>query len=130
RDSVPANGLRIAGGNALQSSGDQTVNASTVLPWLLVTLGAPTALIGLLVPIRESGSMLPQVFLSPLVMGAPRRKWVLVAGALVQSGAVAAISATALLATGLQAGLLIVAALAVFSFGRALSSIASKDVQG
>lgn len=130
RDSVPANGLRIAGGSALQSSGDQTINASTVLPWLLDTLGAPTALIGLLVPIRESGSMLPQVFLTPWVLRARHRKWVVVTGALVQSGAVAAMSATAALGEGLAAGVLIVAALVVFSFGRSLTSIASKDVQG
>ena len=31
---VPRNGLKLVAANTLQSSGDQTVSASTVLPWL------------------------------------------------------------------------------------------------
>lgn len=59
RSEVPRNGLKLVAANTLQSSGDQTVSASTVLPWLFHVLGVPPALVGLLVPIRESGSMLP-----------------------------------------------------------------------
>lgn len=84
RRHVPANGLRIVSANALQSSGDQMVNASTVLPWLFATLGVPPALTGLLVPIRESGSMLPQVLLTPWVLKVRYRKWVFITGALIQ----------------------------------------------
>lgn len=54
RANLPRNSLRLVTANALQSSGDQTVNASTVLPWLLHALGAPPALTGLLVPRRPS----------------------------------------------------------------------------
>ena len=129
RDIAP-NGLRQVLASALQSSGDQTVKASTVLPWLLAALGAPPALTGVLVPIRESGSMLPQAVLTPLVLRVHHRKWVYVTGALVQAVAVAGMAATAALGTGLTAGILIVAALAVFALGRSLSSIASKDVLG
>ena len=130
RRDVPANGLRLVGANTLQSSGDQIVNASTVLPWLFAALGVPPALTGLLKPIRESLSMLPQAFLTPLVLRARRRKRVFALGALVQAGSVAAMAATAALGTGLAAGVLILAALAVFSLGRCLCSISSKDVQG
>nr|WP_210422697.1 MULTISPECIES: MFS transporter [unclassified Cryobacterium] len=130
RTDIAPNGLRLVLANALQSSGDQTVNASTVLPWLLVALGAPTALIGLLVPIRESGSMLPQAFLTPLILRIRHRKWIFIAGALVQAAAVAVMAGTAALGQGLAAGLAIVGALTVFSLGRCLCSIASKDVQG
>lgn len=65
RSALPGNSLRLIGANALQSSGDQAVNASTVLPWLFHALGVPAVLTGALVPIRESGSMLPQAFLTP-----------------------------------------------------------------
>jgi hypothetical protein len=130
RRNVAPNGLRLVLANSLQSSGDQTVNASTVLPWLFAALGVPAALVGVLVPIRESGSMLPQAFLTPLVVRIRRRKWVFVAGAVVQAAAVAAIAVTAALGAGLAAGISIVVALAVFSLGRCLCSIASKDVQG
>lgn len=130
RRRVPGNGLRLVGANALQSSGDQSVNASTVLPWLFAVLGVPAALTGVLVPIRESGSMLPQALLTPLVLRVRRRKWVFVTGALVQAAGVAVMAATAALGAGLTAGVVIVAALAVFALGRCLCSIASKDVQG
>lgn len=130
RRNVPRNGLRLVSANALQSSGDQTVNASTVLPWLFHAIGVPTALIGALVPIRESGSMLPQAFLTPLVLRVRQRKLVFVAGALVQASSVAVMAGTAAVGSGLVAGLVILTALVTFSLGRCLCSIASKDVQG
>lgn len=126
---VPGNTLRLVGANALQSSGDQMVNASTVLPWLFHAIGVPAALTGALVPIRESGSMLPQAFLTPLVIKVRQRKLVTLAGALVQALSVAVMAVTAAIGSGLAAGLTIIVALAVFSLGRCLTSIASKDVQ-
>ncbi len=127
---IPRNGLRLVGAQALQSSGDQTVNASTVLPWLFHALGVPAALIGVLVPIRESGSMLPQAFLTPWILHVHRRKWVYVLGALVQALAVAVMTLTAAVGHGLPAGVVVIVALAAFSIGRCLTSVASKDVQG
>lgn len=129
-ENVAPNGLRLIAANTLQSSGDQIVNASTVLPWLFSVLGVPSALTGLLVPIRQSGSMLPQAFITPLVVQVKKRKWVFVAGALVQASAVALMAATAALGQGFGAGLIIIAALVIFSLGRSLGSISSKDVQG
>ena len=130
QDNVAPNGLKQVSAQALQSSGDQLVNASTVLPWLFAALGVPAALTGLLVPIRESGSMLPQAALTPLVLKVRYRKWVFVVGSLIQAASVFAMALAAAFATGLTAGLWIIAALAVFSLGRCLNSISSKDVLG
>ena len=127
---VPANALRLIGAAALQASADEAVKASTVLPWLFNALGVPAALTGLLVPIRESGSMLPQAALTPIVMRVQHRKWVFVVGALDQAIAVACMALVAAVSSGLMAGVLILVALGVFSFGRSLTSISSKDVQG
>lgn len=127
---IPTNVMRLVGAKTLQSSGDQTVKASTVLPWLFHALGVPDSLSGLLVPIRESGSMLPQAFLTPLVLRVRQRKNILTAGALVEALAVAAMAWVAATLNGLLAGILILILLAVFSLGRSLTSIASKDVQG
>lgn len=127
---VPRNGLRLVAANTFQSSGDQMVSASTVLPWLFHVIGVPATLVGLLVPIRESGSMLPQAFLTPLVVRVRRRKWVFVTGAGVQAASVAVMAAIAALGHGTAAGVGILAALVMFSLGRCLCSIASKDVQG
>src|SRR5690625_3193961 len=92
---VAANGLRIIGASALPNAGDQVANAGTVLPWPLTALGTPVGLISLLVPIRESGSMLPQAWLSPRTQQRAQRRWVWVAGALVQAASAAAMAAAA-----------------------------------
>lgn len=130
RHDIARNGLRLVSASALQASGDQTVNASTVLPWLFHALGVPAALVGVLVPVRESGSMLPQALLTPLILRARYRKWVFVIGSLAQALAVAVMAGTAALGHGVAAGMVIVAALAVFSLGRCLCSVSTKDVQG
>lgn len=121
---------RLIGAQALQSAGDQVVKASTVLTWLLASLGAPAWAIGLLVPIRESGSMLPQAILTPWVRTFSVRKWIWVIGAAGQAAAVAAMALTAATASGTTAGVLILVELGVFALARALTSIASKDVTG
>src|SRR5699024_3943716 len=58
------------------------------------------------------------------------RKWIFIAGALIQALAVGAMALVAALVDGATAGISILIALAVFSLGRCLPSIASKDVQG
>lgn len=127
---IPVNGLRQIVAQALQSTGDQVVNAKTVLPWLFAALGVPGALVGLLVPIRESGSMLPQAAMVPWVRRHRVRKWLWVAGSSGQALATAAMAVTAATATGTAAGIAVLVALAVFSLSRALNSLASKDVLG
>lgn len=125
---VSRNGLRIIGASALQNAGDQVVSAGTVLAWLLVTLGAPIGMVGLLVPIRESGSLLPQAGLAPWVQRQRQRKWVWVWGGAVQAAGAAAMALITATLDGVVAGTAILAALAVFALGRSLTSIASKDV--
>ena len=127
---VPANATRQVGALALQSAGDLVVDAKTVLAWLLASLGAPAAVAALLVPVRESGSMLPQAALVPWLRRRPLRKRVWVAGAIGQSAAVAVIALVAATTRGALAGWLILVALAAFALARSLTSIASKDVLG
>ncbi|WP_405216224.1 MFS transporter [Agrococcus sp. Ld7] len=130
RPDIASNGMRQMGAQALQSIGDQVVSAKTVLPWLLTAVGAPGSLLAFLVPIRESGSMLPQAALTPWMRRLAARKWAWVGGAAAQALATAAIAASALGLRGWAAGAAILAALAVFALGRALCSLASKDVLG
>jgi hypothetical protein len=114
----------------LQKVGDLVVDAKTVLTWLLAAVGAPASFVGLLVPIRESGSMLPQAWLVPHVRRLAVRKWIWVVGGLLQAVAVIAMAVVAATLEGAAAGVGILVALAVFSLARSLSSIASKDVLG
>ena len=127
---VKGNAARLVGALTLQKIGDVLVDAKTVLPWLLAAVGAPAGLTGLLVPIRESGSLLPQASLVPRIRRIAVRKWVWVAGALGQAAAAVAMALAAATTSGALAGGIIIAALAVFALARSLSSISSKDVLG
>lgn len=124
------NGLRQVLAMSLQKAGDLVVDPKALLAWLLTSLGAPAAMTGLLVPIRESGSLLPQAALVPLVQRRAVRKGLWVAGALGQAGAVAAMALMAAVLRGPVAGVGILAALGVFALARSVSSLASKDVLG
>ncbi|WP_061960525.1 MFS transporter [Demequina flava] len=130
RPYVAGNAVRQMAAQALQSTGDQVVNAKTVLPWLMNALGAPSAFVAFLVPIRESGSMLPQAAWAPKVRRQRVRKWVWVAGAAGQAFATAVLALVAATAEGVIAGVGVLLALAVFALARSLTSIASKNVLG
>ncbi len=130
RDEVPGNAGKQVLAQSLQKVGDLIVDPKTVLSWLMAAVGAPAGLVGLLVPIREAGSMLPQAALVPYVRRLAVRKWVWVAGGLLQAVAVVAMALATASLQGLAAGVAILAALAVLAVARSLSSIASKDVLG
>jgi MFS family permease len=115
---------------SLINLGDVLINPKVTLPWLLQSLGAPLYLLGWLVPIRESGSLLPQLIIAHFIYKVKVRKWVWVLGSLIQSLCVVVIGCAALLLDGVSAGWAIIVALIVFSVARGLNSVASKDVLG
>ncbi len=127
---VPGNAARLVGGFTLQKLGDRIADPKTVLTWMLTGLGAPGFVIAMLVPIRESGSLLPQAALVPLVRRFGIRSRIWAAGALGQGLAVAAIGLAGVTLNGLGAGLAVLVALAWFALSRAVSSITAKDVLG
>jgi hypothetical protein len=129
-EEVPGNAAKQVAATTLQKLGDLVVDPKTVLAWLLAALGAPASFTGLLVPIRESGSMLPQTLLVPHVERLAVRKWVWVVGAGTQAAAVVAMAIVAATLTGTAAGIGILLSLTGFALARSLSSIASKDVLG
>ncbi|WP_134774451.1 MFS transporter [Ornithinimicrobium flavum] len=124
------NGLLQIAANTLQATGDQVVNAKTVLPWALTAVGAPAAVLGLLVPVRESGSMLPQAAMSPVLQRSAHRRSFWLVGAAGQALATAGMALAVATLTGWAAGVAVVALLAVFSLSRSLNSLAGKDVLG
>lgn len=114
----------------LTKAGDSVVDAKAVLPFLLAAGGAPAFLTGLLVPIRESGSLLPQAALAPLVQRIQRRRLAWSGGSIGQAAAIVGMAVAAAFADGWALGLGIVGCLAVFALARSVSSIAFKDVMG
>ena len=45
---------------ALTKTADGLIDPKLVLAWLLDAIGSPGFLVGMLVPVRESGALLPQ----------------------------------------------------------------------
>jgi len=127
---VPSNFFKIGASQTLSKLADELSNAKTVLPWLLGTVGAPGFWIGFLVPIRESGSLLPQLVIAAAVRRRSRRKQVWVLGGLLQALALSGIGISAIWLRGAVAGWVIVGLLVLFSLARGLASVAAKDVTG
>ncbi|WP_047547870.1 MFS transporter [Psychroserpens sp. Hel_I_66] len=116
--------------STLTKLGDTLSNPKTVLTWLMSYVNAPVSLISLVVPIRESGSMIPQIALTKYINKKPIRKWVWVIGSCLQFVAIASIGFITLLFKGTLAGWLILLAVVVFSLSRSMCSVTSKDVLG
>lgn len=127
---VPKNYFIILLSNVFTKIGDTLSNPKTVLTWLMSYVNAPVFLISLIVPIRESGSMVPQIFIASYINKHSTRKWFWVIGALIQFLAIASIGFIVLNFKNETAGYLIILAVIVFSLARSLSSLTSKDIVG
>jgi hypothetical protein len=111
-------------------SADGLIDPKLVLSWLLTSIGAPSFLTGMLVPVREAGALLPQLFTAAWIARMNQRKWAWAAGSLVQGVAAAAIGGCALFLDGPAAGYAILTALAVLALARSICSVSYKDVLG
>lgn len=115
---------------ALTKSADGLVDPKLVLTWLLVSLGVPGFLLGFLVPIREAGALLPQLFTAGAIRRMPLRKYAWAIGSLLQGLSALGIAVAALSLEGAQAGWVILACLAALAISRSVCSVAYKDVLG
>jgi len=127
---VPGNFLLQVLTQFLTKLGDAIANPKTVLAWLMSALAAPAAMTAFLVPIRESGSLIPQLVIAAWVRQQEVRKWTFVLGSVLQGIAVAGMGLIAVTLEGATAGIALLCALVVFSLSRGLCSVASKDVLG
>lgn len=109
---------------------EQLASPDLVLVWLLSTLGAPVFFSGMLEPIRRGAASFPQLVVSGRMRGYAKRKWFWVGAGIFQSIALLIMLVTALLLTGVWAGVVIVLALLGFSIASGVGSVAFKDVLG
>ncbi|WP_447926449.1 MFS transporter [Vreelandella sp. EE27] len=109
---------------------DELSSARLVLPWLMGLMGAPIWMVGFLVPIREAGALLPQIFVAGFIRPQPRRKWIWAAGAVLQGVCAFCLALLALWGSGSLGGALVLGVLVLLSLARGISSIATKDVMG
>lgn len=114
----------------LTKLGDALTSSRLVLAWILSSIGAPAFLTGMLVPVRESLALLPQLFIARWMREHPQRKWFWVWGSAGQALALCAMVVILLALPGNIAGYGIVLMLALFSLARGVCSVAAKDVLG
>lgn len=126
----PGNFLKHVLSLSATKTGDGLSDPKLVLSWLLSSMGAPAFAVGLLVPVREAGALLPQLVIAGWIRSLPRRKWAWVAGSTVQGLAVVGMSLAALRLEGAAAGWTILGLLALFALARSVCSVSYKDVLG
>lgn len=115
---------------SLTKLGDALVSSRLVLAWMLGAIGAPTITIALLVPVRESLALLPQIAFAQWIGARRRRKGFWIAGSVAQGVALMFMVPALLLLSPSAAGWSIIGLLALFSLSRALCSVSIKDVMG
>jgi hypothetical protein len=109
---------------------DLLLSAKTTLPTLASAAGAPAWVTQLLVPIRESGALLPQMAYAYILRKQTRRDAAWQVSMLLQF-----ISGVLLIGLGLNlegsiAGFAIIMSLTCMSLARAMCSLTMKDIQG
>ncbi|MEJ2534788.1 MAG: MFS transporter [Gammaproteobacteria bacterium] len=127
---TPGNFLRLIGAYFLTKLGDAVASPKTVLAWVTNAVGAPAWVLGFLVPIRESGSLIPQLLIAGFIRRLEVRKWVWVVGSILQAGAIVGLGWVAVTLEGDAAGWAILGLITLFSLARGFCSVASKDVLG
>lgn len=118
---------------SLTKVGEGLADPKLVLAWLLSAIGTPTWALGLLVPVRESLAMLPQLAISAHIRRLPRRKNVYVLGCIIQGLAIISFGLLGWFAQAFSAdlgGVVAVALIAIFALARSLCSISHKDLLG
>ena len=127
---VPGNFFTIFVAQFLSKLADALASTKIVIPWSLTSVGAPAFFGGMLVPIRESGSLLPQILIGGYIRQYSVRKWFYVTGSVLQGLVIAMMAWAVIMLEGMTAGISVTLLLTLFSLARGLCSVASKDVLG
>lgn len=122
--------LRLVVISTMTKLADILISAKTTLPWVLTSIGAPSWMISLLVPIRESGSLIPQWPLKHRIERYVKRQRVWRVGVLVQALAILGMVPAVAMLDAFYAGSAILILLVILSLGRALCSLTMKDMEG
>ncbi len=127
---VPRNYVLNVSNGAATKLAEQLAGPNLVLPWIMSSIGAPSALAALLMPIKQVGSLAPQLLISAQIRRLARRKWAWVAAGSLQALLLMLIALVVLRLEGSVAGALIVALFALFAIASGMGSVAFQDVTG
>jgi hypothetical protein len=117
---------------------DILLSAKTTLPTFLNNLGAPSWMLGLLVPIRESGALLPQGIFSRYLSSRAKRHRLWLLSMMLQTlfillmiaGPLFGKESETVLSQATSLGFIVLVCLSGLSLSRALTSLTMKDIQG
>ncbi|WP_297337095.1 MFS transporter [Algoriphagus sp.] len=125
---VPGNFLKNVFSGGFSKLANQLVSPGTTLPWILSALNVPGGLVGALVPIKDAGSLLPQLLVSAKIRAYSRRKWFWVLPSAFQGCCLLAMAWVVKTQQELAAGIWVLGLLALFSGASGVASISFKDV--
>ena len=128
---LPKNFILNVFNGSLTKFAEKLIISGLTLPWILSFLGAPLFLIGMLVPIKDIGSLLPQLIVSGKIREKQKRKPYWVAAGFTQ-GLCLLVSAIVLAFIDNQTvvSYAIVFLLLLFSIASGVGSVSFKDVTG
>lgn len=127
---APGNALKNVTSGAFSKLAEQLAHPGLTIPWLLSSLGVPPAITALLLPLKDAGSLGPQLFLAAEVRNRPRRNRLWAAAALVQAALLIAMAAALFLLPPLRAGIVVAALFLLFGVSSGVGSLSFKDTLG
>ncbi len=135
---IPADAHEVAASSFLAQAlaqvmtklGDTLSSPRLSLSWLMAGLGASPSLIGLIVPLREAGALVPQLAIGSIVRRHPIRRTFWIGGALGQGACVIGIAIAATAFRGASFGWIVIGLVTLFSLARGVCSVTSKDLLG
>ncbi|MFW6387468.1 MAG: MFS transporter, partial [Thermodesulfobacteriota bacterium] len=119
--------LNLANGSCTKLA-EQLAGPNLVMVWLLQILGAPVWMLGVLMPIKQTGTLLPQMAAAGQIRRLPVRKWVWVGSGLLQALCLGGIIAAAALLSPSAAGWATLLLFTVFCLASGTASVAYQDV--
>lgn len=127
---LPANYLLNVANGAATKLAEQIASPGLVLPWLMAAIGAPAMFATLFVPIKQIGSLLPQLAVAGAIRGVGRRKWVWAGAGITQAVMLALLAVAALTLSPVAAGGAAIVLFAIFCIASGAGSVAFQDVVG
>jgi len=121
--------LNLANGSCTKLA-EQLAGPNLVLVWLLQSLGAPVWMLGVLMPIKQTGTLLPQMAAAGQIRRLPVRKWIWVGSSLIQALCLGGIIAAAAFLPAVAAGWITLLLFTLFCLASGTASVAYQDVLG
>ncbi len=109
---------------------EQIASPEIIIPYVFAIIGVPSFYSGLLVPVKNTGSLLPQLFVSAKIRAFTLRKYFWSGAGLTQGIILLLMAVVVYSQSGGTAGFLIVLLLLIFNMASGVGSIAFKDVMG